>query len=225
MAPRIQSTNQLSASAGVKALVYGASGVGKTSLAITADAPLIFSAEKGLLSLRRFDIPYVDVSSYPELVEAYKWLMGSSEARSIGTLFLDSASEIAEVVLAAELKKTPDPRKAYGNTQQSVYEMFRSFRDIRGKAVVLIAKQITVQDGMNTKQIPLMPSEKLQAQVPYYWDLVLHMHIGSNTATGQQYRAFHTQDSPNWSAKDRSGNLDPLELPNIHDVFTKALKS
>jgi hypothetical protein len=223
MPPRIQTTDKLTAADGVKALVYGSSGVGKTSLAATAQSPLIFSAEKGLLSLRKFKIPYVDVSGYAELTEAYKWLLGSSEARTIGTLFLDSASEIAEVILAAELKKSPDPRKAYGNMQQSVYEMFRSFRDIKSKHVVLIAKQISIQDGMNTKSIPLMPSEKLQAQVPYFWDLVLHMHIGVNTANGVQYRAFHTQDAPFWSAKDRSGNLDPLELPNINDLFNKAL--
>lgn len=225
MAPRIQSTNQVTAANGVKALVYGASAVGKTSLAATAQNPLIFSAEKGLLSLRRFNIPFVDVSNYKELVEAYKWFMGSNEAKQIGTLFLDSASEVAEVILAEEMKKSADPRKAYGNMQQSVYEMFRSFRDIKGKHVVLIAKQLIIQDGMNTKQIPLMPSEKLQAQVPYFWDLVLHLHIGTNATNGVQYRAFHTQESPNWSAKDRSGNLDVLELPNINDVFNKAMQS
>ena len=65
--PKIQFTNKLSAMDGVKVVVYGQSGVGKTSLATTAEAPLILSAEKGLLSVRRFAIPFIDISTYNEL--------------------------------------------------------------------------------------------------------------------------------------------------------------
>ena len=45
--------------AGVKVLVYGHAGAGKTSLIRTAPNPVILSAEAGLLSLSDLDIPYI----------------------------------------------------------------------------------------------------------------------------------------------------------------------
>ncbi len=222
MAVRVQFTDQISAADGIKVLVYGQSGVGKTSLAVNAPSPLIFSAENGLLSVRRVRIPYIDISNYKNLLEAFRWFMTSQESRQVGTLILDSASEIAEVVLAEELKNSKDPRQAYGKMQQSMYEMMRAFRDVKGKNVVLIAKEIGLDVGVAKKASPIMPSASLLAQVPYFWDLVLHMHIGMNTANGETYRAFHTQDNPLWVAKDRSGNLDPLEQTNLTYIFNKA---
>jgi hypothetical protein len=221
MPPNIQFTNKLSIADGIKCVIYGASGVGKTCSLATAPNPFIFSAEKGLLSLRKLKIPYVDVSTYKELVEAYKWFQGSNEAKYIGTLGLDSVSEIAEVILSEELKNTKDARQAYGKMQNQMGDLMRSFRDVKGRHVVLLAKEIQVDIGMVKKCVPLMPSSNLLAQLPYFWDLVLHLHIGV-TPTGTSYRAFHTNDSNLYSAKDRSGNLGELEEVNLTKLFEKA---
>ena len=56
MAINLKSTATI-ASSGVKVLVYGQAGSGKTTLIRTAPAPLILSAEAGLLSLAGTDIP------------------------------------------------------------------------------------------------------------------------------------------------------------------------
>lgn len=52
MALKWTTTDRASISQGVKMLVYGASGSGKTGLCATLPAPLIISAEGGLLRLR-----------------------------------------------------------------------------------------------------------------------------------------------------------------------------
>ena len=62
-------------------MVYGGAGVGKTVLCSTAPNPVIISAEAGLLSLRDFDIPYVSVTKYEDLVDVYKWMASSAEAK------------------------------------------------------------------------------------------------------------------------------------------------
>jgi polynucleotide 5'-kinase involved in rRNA processing len=59
---------------GVKLLVYGNSGSGKTSLIPTLPNPVVLSAEGGLLSIADADVPFVEVSSYDTLMEAYAWL-------------------------------------------------------------------------------------------------------------------------------------------------------
>jgi hypothetical protein len=139
------------------------------------------------------------------------------------TFGIDSLSEIAEVVLAEELKKTPDPRKAYGETQQQMYRLVRNFRDIAGKHVVMVAKEMFIEIGTTKCATPLMPSEKLQQQVPYFFDLVLHMYVGNDPSTGKRYTGLHTQSNLNWMAKDRSGTLDPIEYPDLSNVFKKAV--
>jgi hypothetical protein len=219
---QIQSTNNIRLDYGVKTVLFGASGIGKTRLLATAPEPIILSAESGLLSLRKEQIPFIDISSYEQLTEAYKWATGSAEARRYKTLGLDSLSEIAEVVLGHELRKTPDPRKAYGTTQQQMYSMIRNFRDIAGKHVVMVAKEFFIEIGTSKCAIPLMPSEKLQQQVPYFFDLVLHMYVGNDPATGKRYTALHTQSNLNWIAKDRSGTLDAIEYPDLTNLFKKA---
>lgn len=219
---QIQYTNQISMRDGVKVVLFGGSGVGKTKLAETAPEPIILSAEDGLLSLRKSKVPYIDISNYKNLVEAYTWLTQSSEARRYQTYYLDSLSEVAEVVLSEELKKTNDPRRAYGETQQQMYRLIRSVRDIPNKHKVMVAKEMMVDSGTQKCAVAIMPSEKLQAQLPYFFDLVLHMYVGMNPANGQSFRAIHTSSSASWNAKDRSGNLDPIEYPNLTHLFTKA---
>jgi hypothetical protein len=223
MAIEIKNTNKISANDGIKAVVYGPSGVGKTRLAVTATRPLVLSAEEGLLSLRKESVPYIEIANYKDLTDAVNWFLKSAEAKkNVDTLFLDSMSEIAELVLAYELSNTKDPRKAYGNMQQQMYQIMRLFRGIDGKNIVLICKQIFQTDGVNQKAVPIMPSAALLAQVPYFWDLVLHM-TSLFAGNGQMYTAFHTKDNPSWTAKDRSGNLDEIEEPNLQKLFNKCL--
>lgn len=220
---QINYTNQIKLDYGVKSCLYGASGIGKTRLQATAPEPIVLSAESGLLSLRKEKIAYIDISNYKALTEAYVWATSSGEAKRFKTIGLDSLSEIAEVVLAHELGKTNDPRRAYGETQQQMYKMIRNFRDIPGKHVVMICKEFFQEVGLAKCAMPLMPSEKLQLQVPYFFDLVLHMYVGNDPTNGKQYTALHTQSNLNWIAKDRSGTLDAIEYPDLNNVFKKAI--
>ena len=65
---------------GVKLLVYGAAGAGKTSLIPTLPKPIVLSAEGGLLSIADADVPFIEIKSIADLHEAYAWLVGSAEA-------------------------------------------------------------------------------------------------------------------------------------------------
>jgi replication-associated recombination protein RarA len=86
---KITTTDQAVQNSGMKCLIYGRAGMGKTSLAASAEAPLIISAESGLLSVRRFRIPVVEVKSLKDVIEVYQWARSSREAAQFATLFLD----------------------------------------------------------------------------------------------------------------------------------------
>ena len=107
---QVQYTSQIKLNYGVKACLFGASGVGKTRLLSTAPDPCILSAESGLLSLRKEKVPFIDISTYKQLTEAYQWVLQSSEAKKYQTFGLDSLSEVAEVVLARRIEEKHRPK-------------------------------------------------------------------------------------------------------------------
>lgn len=224
---KIEFTSDISSKDGIKCIVHGNSGSGKTVLAATAPGPLIFSAEKGLLSLKRTKVPYIDISNYKQLNEAFTWAMSSAETKNYETFCLDSLSEIAEVILEEEKRKNKDGRAAHGATQDICYKMMRAFRDIKGKNVYFIAKtkMIDIVEDFQTYQrfIPIMPNNALQQQVPFFFDLVLHLYVGTDLTTNKQYRAIHTQEKREWQAKDRSGLLAEIEPANLTNIFKKAV--
>ena len=58
MAIQLKSTGDLG-DQGLKVLVYGQAGCGKTTLSKTLPTPVVLSAEGGLLSLKDDNIPYL----------------------------------------------------------------------------------------------------------------------------------------------------------------------
>ena len=67
----IRSTKDVSISTGVKILVYGQAGAGKTTMIKTLPNPIILSAEAGLLPLSSLNLPYIQVNTPQDMYEAY----------------------------------------------------------------------------------------------------------------------------------------------------------
>lgn len=220
MAISLKSTSSLSAN-GVKVLVYGAAGAGKTSLIKTLPNPIILSAEGGLLSLQGTEIPYIEISNMGDLGDAYQWVTSSDEAKTFTSVALDSISEIAEVVLSAEKKTAKDPRQAYGAMQDQMTDLIRAFRDISGKHVYFSAKMEKAQDEMGRiMYYPSMPGNKTGQQLPYFFDEVLALRVEKD-ADGVSQRALMCEPDGLWTAKDRSGRLDPWEVPDLGAIIKK----
>jgi hypothetical protein len=223
-ASNLQSSRQLSAAHGIKVLTYGPAGAGKTKLVSTAPAPVLISAESGLLSLREFDIPVWQIYSIADMYAAYNWLTQSAEAKQFATICLDSISEIAEVCLTEAKKRNRDPRKAYGDLIDEMLLLVKGFRDLPNKHVYISAKMEHYKDeASNTvKYGPSMPGKVVGPALPYMFDEVFHMGV-SKDEQGADFRYLRTQLDFQYEAKDRSGVLAPFEQPDLTHVFNKIL--
>lgn len=224
MAVHITTTQQAAQFHGIKCLVYGKSGAGKTKLASTAPAPIILSAESGILSLREFQIPMIQIKTVADLTEVHQWALNSAEAKQFATIYIDSISEIGEVVLANAKAQVKDPRQAYGELIEKMMMTIKAFRDLPGKNVVMAAKQEPIKDEMTgiVQYGPSMPGSKLGPQLPYLFDEVFRLGVGK-TPQGVEYRFLQTGPDLQYDAKDRSGSLDPVERPDLSFVFSKIL--
>lgn len=221
MAITIQSTAE-AASHGVKALVYGASGSGKTRLAATLPGTtLILSAEAGLLSLREYDLPAITINSIKDLEEAFDYCSGP-DGKGIDNLVLDSLSEIAEQILENEKATVKDGRLAYAALGEKVISIAKGFRDLQGKNVIMIAKVERMKDELSGGLLftPSFPGSKLAGNLPYYFDEVFYLRVEKD-GDGNSSRWIQTQQDNQIIAKDRSGVLDQFEPADLGAIINK----
>ena len=220
MAINLKSTGNLAGN-GVKLLVYGSAGAGKTTLIPTLPNAIVLSAEGGLLSIQDAELPYLEITTMAELQEAYKWLAESAEAAQFESVAIDSISEIAEVALNYEKKVNKDPRAAYGAMQEQMADIIRVFRDLPAKHVLMTAKLEKTQDEMGRiLYAPSMPGNKTGQSLPYFFDEVLALRVEKD-ADGFAQRALMCDSDGLWLAKDRSGKLEAWEAPDLSMIIAK----
>lgn len=213
---------------GIKAILHGAAGSGKTfsiSTIPNLETVLILSAEAGLLSIRHVakDVDVISVKSVTDLREAYTF---ASESDKYKTIVLDSLTEIAQQVLANELKNSKDPRQAYGELQVEMTKIIKAFRDMPGKNIILICQQERIVDSDGKIYYgAAFPGKKLSQSVPFLPDLIgcvrVRRDINADGSPGVIKRAFQFGFDEQYECKDRSGALDDFESPDWGVIFNK----
>lgn len=239
MALNFTTADKASTENGVKKLVYGGAGMGKTMLMATLPQPVLISAESGALSLRKvnlerlygvghpsitYNMPIIEVKSIEDLQDAYRWCATSAEAKAFWSVGVDSISEIMEVVLNNAKRQVKDPRQAYGELIEKGQNLVRQFRDLQYKHVCIAAKMEPSKDEMTgvVKYGPSVPGSKLGPSLPYFFDEVFRLGI-NKTPQGESYRFLQTQPDLQYEAKDRSGALAPVEQPHLGVVISKIM--
>lgn len=217
---------------GIKAILYGASGVGKTSqvktLVTSGFKPIIISAESGLLSLAGADVDVIDISRndkdevlepskrFERLGESFKFL--SEGKHHYDTIVLDSLTEINQCLMDYLRTKYPDAKdtlKMYGDNSVMMTKVIKSFRDLKYN-VVLIALESVEKDESGKRFTTVDLIGKVAANIPPYFDEVLYMFT-----TDEGERKILTNKTEKTVAKDRSGKLAQVEEANLGKLFKK----
>ena len=214
---------------GVKCLVYGMLGSGKTRLMATAaskDEPmLIINSEAGLLSLQDIDpavkksIDVVSTQSFADMGEVYELV---SKERKYNWICIDSISEVAEVILSSEKSTNKDPRAAYGNLADIMMGFLRAFRDLPGYNVYMSAKMTRFTDEITNRTMywPLMPGKQLTNGIGYLFDEVFALRVEADKE-GNLTRWLQTNRDIQYEAKDRSGRLNMFEPADLMIIANK----
>lgn len=205
---------------GVKSIVFGPPGRGKTPVANTAPRPVLMACEPGLLSMRNSTVPTYPAFDAKKIDEFFQWLMNSKEASNFDTVVIDSISQMAELILWDEvnIKKVSHGLKAYGNMSTRVMTHLNNLYFTRYKHTYLICK-MQVQDSVKK---PWFPGNELNVKVPHLFDEVLCLDDfvvpGHGTA-----RAFRCTPDVDVVARDRTGRLNEYEPPNLANIFAKCM--
>jgi hypothetical protein len=214
--------SQLALNFGVKAVVYGPPGSGKTPLVETLKAlnPVICATEPGMLSMRKSNIPTFPAYTGAAIREFLAWCQ-TPESLQYGVKVVDSGSQLAEIFLAEALPKHKDPRKAYGEMELEAMKFFEMLYFAPQTHVVVICKEVPALDGEQLRAY--FPGKAINIKVPHRYDLV--MRLAYTQIAGQRQRALQCKESFSAFARDRSGILAEYEPPDLHQLFTKILNS
>lgn len=220
---------------GLKFLIFGEPGVGKTTLAKTVEEKtLIISAESGLLSLAGSDIDVLDLStddkgvSLPKekrlfrLAEAYKYLNEVETQKKYSWVFLDSLTEIFQNLveqLQTEYPDSKDTIKMWGEYNKRGRSLIKSFRDLPHYNVCFTALAKEDKDENGKRFIRVDVNGGIAHQMPAFFDLVFYYYIAPDGS-----RKLLTGKQDNVVAKDRSGKLDKMEDPNL-DAISKKIRA
>ncbi len=226
--PQFFTAAQLAGSLGVKALLYGGPGSGKTPTLITAPNPVLLATEPGLLSIRNSNITCVPAYSEKQIDEFIAWWLGSKERDKFDTLCVDSISQLAETILDGAHSRNRDGRAAYGDMERKVMYFANALYFMPNKHVALLAKQELVADDAATIKRPYFPGKSLNVKIPHLFDEILYvvqqtMTKGPN-APAETKRVVKTRGDASFVARDRSGMLAAEEPADLNYIIKKCLQ-
>lgn len=221
---------------GVKAILYGQPGTGKTPMVNTAPRPVLLATEPGLLSMKDSTVPTWEAFSIDKIAEFFKWFTESKEAANFDTLAIDSGSQLAEISLTYHLDRNKDGRKAYGELSIEVMKWFDALYYMPQKHILLICKQMQAEVGkqvvkqgggfvveMVYQAQPFFPGKDLNIKVPHRYDEILHVSEVQIPGIPQPQMAIRTKRTAEIMARDRSGMLAELEPAQLTNLFNKCM--
>lgn len=207
---------------GVKAVVYGGAGSGKTPVINTCPRPVLLCCEPGMLSMRGSTVPTFQAFT-PELIdEFFTWFFNSNESKNFDTIAIDSASHMAEIYLQSALKSNKHGLAAYGEMATKTLKHLNILYFTQYKHAYVIAKQEIINENGLTLRRPYFPGKQLPVEMPHKYDQILHLDIQNIPGMGQ-YKAFRCVGSIDVMARDRTGMLNEFEPPNFGALITKCM--
>jgi hypothetical protein len=219
---KLTTTGQLANYSGVKCIIYGNPGSGKTPLVLTAPNSIYVAIERGQVSLQGTNHPAVAAYDLPSFYEFMAWMDKSEEAKQYETFFFDSISHLAQLILNDELnKKSKSGEKvngqaAYGAMAKRVLTLMDKIQSMDGRNIVMLAQ-------LNTKteqQRPYFPGNEIDTKLPHLFDGVFHLGEHDIPEKGVHY-SLQMRETSDVFARCRFIGAANYERPDLGYLFNK----
>lgn len=217
---------------GVKVLIYGIAGSGKTRFTTTAERPLLWAIENGLLSVKDDNIPAVSLPIKQEIDrvlatytggqlkedpfqcvnEFVDWVINPMNGTEYQTLVIDSLSELSSLVFQFYDAVNKNGQKAYGDMADRMMIWIKKLYYCN-KDVIFICKETTRNVGSQENPVyvtePYFEGQKTKLETLHLMDIVLRFQKKSIVVERRPtvYDVAVAKSTPEFIARDRSGKL------------------
>lgn len=213
----------------VTVLMFGESGIGKTSLTktlnVTDDGKVFYiGADPGQLALRNRDFVVAQApdGEWNEAVmdAIYHYLL--REAASYEWVVVDGLDELGAAVLRSRAKVQRDMRKAYGEMGDYMAVWAKRIRDLKGCSIMFITHIGHEQDETGAMNFfPSFPGKAVTEQLNDWFDLVGCMRSVKTDTGVKRLIQFKPEADPRFKVKDRSGVMNDYEEPDLGAIFKR----
>jgi len=218
----ITTTGELAASDGVKCIIYGNPGCGKTPLVTTASDVLYIAIEHGQVSLQGTNVPAVAAYDTTSFYQVLAWIDKSEEAKKYKTFFFDSISRLATLFLTEELsKKSKSGEKvngqaAYGEMASRVLKVLNILNDMKSRNIVMLAQNDTKPEQSR----PYFEGNEIDTKIPHLFDGVFHLGHHYIPERGLTY-SLQMRETEKHFARCRFNQAADYEAPKLDYLFNK----
>ena len=210
----------------MKILLYGPSGVGKTTLAATFPNVHFVDLDNGMLSVAGKDIDYITINSrettdpdfiklFPKMVKQRAWLKSvaiiehwANELKEGDTLVLDSFSLFTdyaiEQILALE-SRTSMRIQDWGSARGLLETTLEALNNVECNLIVNAHEEFIVDKESGAVSWMPLTIGKLKTKIPIYFDEVWRCYSepGKGSAKGTQIYGIETKPTRRTTAKSR----------------------
>jgi len=220
---KIKNTKDICTTNNIKALIYAPPKYGKTTLAkTTGDRCLVVSLEAGLLSLRGSSVDYIEVDNNDKLDSFYSICSEIKKGVNYDTIYYDSMSEIADLLLEDAENKFPDSRQSlqkWGHYSKTLKSFVKFARDLSQYNVYFSCLSKDDKDEIGRKIFIPDVAGGLSRRLPQFFDLIMTIIISKKE--DEEKRFLLTSASDGWFCGDRSGCLNKYEEMNLAKIRGK----
>lgn len=208
----------------ITALVYGAPGAGKTYFAGTFPKPIFVDMMGGLMAVRAKRVAYVQPKNYTDL------LMYSIPANvePYETVVIDTITEGCRLILESALEMTGNTMPKlpdWAMAAERLRKIVRAYLNIPKKHILFIAHEKFIKDEDSGKVTagPLVTGQMFH-DFGGLVDCMFHIRNKWNPEKKEKGRYILTEPDGMYPAKDRTGTLDKLEIPDFGVIWQKMCK-
>lgn len=143
--------NELTETQPISCMIYGQPGIGKTTLALSSDKPVLIDLDKGLHRVEtRFRCPSLQVDSYQQIID----LLNSDEIKPFNTIVIDTLGKLIDRMGDYVALKNPKYKqydgtlsmKAWGAIKIQFSTLIKQIFNMN-KSVIFVAHEKEDKDG------------------------------------------------------------------------------
>lgn len=232
--PEIKSTLGYLQKGGVKFMIYGKRGVGKTPIIGTLKGKtLIIASESGLATLRTMSIDYIEMTTIAQMKDVTAFLRDPKNIAKYDNIAWDGVSFCSQTILS-ELKRVKSynhDMKYYGDLATVMMPFIELIANDIKKNVVVTAWQTDVyapNTEIITGQEPSTAGKAIGNYLMHFFDVTMHLALHTVACTqadgsviNQVLPYLQTKPANGIFARDRLNRLDLFEQADLSAIIYK----